>query len=895
MDTGTDTPVVDNGLADTGSGDVDAVDADLAEAGMVDSDRSEAGMTDIDPVDSGVPCPSGTADCNGLPGDGCEVNITTTSNCGACGRACASIGGTASCSGGLCAISCSTGLDNCNGILSDGCESNTNTSATNCGACNNVCSLPNATAGCVAGACTVASCNAGFANCDGDPANGCEVNLNSDNANCGACSTPSAMRACTAPQLCSAGACQSSCGTGQVNCSSVCRNLATDPDSCGACGTVCSGAGVVSRTCAGGACNGVCSAGRANCDGNLQVNGCETDVNTSVAQCGGCTGMACSTNNIAAACVGGTCAGACVTGFADCDGDKRTNGCETNTVTTAAHCGMCGQACPTPANSVAVCIGSSCGITCTAGFGSCDGTNANGCETNLNTTATHCGACGNACQFANAAASCAAGRCAMGACNAGFANCDGNPANGCEVNIASGDIRNCGNCGMICPAPPVGASAVCNGSMCGISGLTCPSDRRDCNAVAADGCETAVLTDVNNCGACGARCSTTGGTASCAGGACAIACNAGLGNCDGNGANGCETQLNTTAHCGACGTTCAVSANSTPVCTGGSCGVTCTPGFGNCDGNSANGCETNLQSGPFCGSCLAVCPPGVTCVSGICTNPTQRSCTPAVAGCGLVTMVGGPFGQGENSTAINASPAQPVTVGFFTLDAYEVTVARFNAFWSVRSSALSTIRSAPIAYPGGQTIAWGASAQSPSSQSTSGCNWSATSTVRDAHPMNCLDWWLAQEFCVWDGGRLPTEAEWEYAARGRVVAGLSVPRAYPWGDTNPTTACDRALWNNCAGTDGGSTRRVGGFAAPGALFDMAGSVWEWTADNYGGYPSCRLSSNNPLCNNSGSSRVTRGGSWNSTTSANLRSASRVSVSATTRDNALGFRCARGGP
>jgi len=159
--------------------------------------------------------------------------------------------------------------------------------------------------------------------------------------------------------------------------------------------------------------------------------------------------------------------------------------------------------------------------------------------------------------------------------------------------------------------------------------------------------------------------------------------------------------------------------------------------------------------------------------------------------------------------------------------------------------------------------------------------------------MNGIDWWLSQEFCVWDGGRLPTEAEWEYAARGRTVSGLSTPRAYPWGDAAPSAACDRAHWNNCAGTDGGRTRRVGGFAATGDLFDLAGSVWEWTADNYGSYPSCRLSTTNPLCNNSATgNRVFRGGSWISTDVANLRSASRVNRPPANRDYLIGFRCAR---
>ncbi|MDP3219087.1 MAG: hypothetical protein Q8S73_33625 [Deltaproteobacteria bacterium] len=345
---------------------------------------------------SSVSCMAGTADCDGAPANGCEVAITTVTNCGACGRACVGTNGTATCVSQLCGINCSAGFGNCNGLLSDGCEVNTNTSPTNCGGCNTVCSLPNATAGCAAGACTIASCNAGFANCDGMAANGCEVNLNSDTANCGACSTVVAPRACGAGQLCSAGTCVTTCGSGQTNCSGVCRNLPADSDACGACGTVCSGTGLVSRTCGGSVCNGTCSAGRANCDGNLQGNGCEVDINTSVAQCGGCTGMACSSSNIAAACVGGTCTGACTVGFADCDGDKRTNGCEVNTTNNASHCGVCGNVCPTRPNTTPRCVSGACGFTCIAGFDDCNSDPADGCEEDLRFDG-NCGACGEFC------------------------------------------------------------------------------------------------------------------------------------------------------------------------------------------------------------------------------------------------------------------------------------------------------------------------------------------------------------------------------------------------------------------------------------------------------------------------------------------------------------------
>ena len=349
--------------------------------------------------------------------------------------------------------------------------------------------------------------------------------------------------------------------------------------------------------------------------------------------------------------------------------------------------------------------------------------------------------------------------------------------------------------------------------------------------------------------------------------------------------------------CGSSCTACAVPTGGSATCSAGACGQSCPGGTSLCVG----ACVSLATNTSHCGACGTVCAAGQSCVSGVCmvtTSSGQRSCTPTVTGCGLVEVTGGTFTMGEATVAYRASPVQPVvTVGSFALDAYEVTVARFNAFWAVRAASLGPIRSAPIAYPGGQSIAWGAAAADPLPQDMY-YNWSASSTTRDAHPMNGVDWWLSQEFCVWDGGRLPTEAEWEYAARGRAVEALSSGRIYPWGDT-PIPACDRVQISGCAGTDGGVTRRVGSFAASAGLFDMAGNVFEWTADNYaaystGGSSACGHPSGltNALCNNNATGlRVYRGGSWDFDV-AYLRAASRYGSTPAGRFNGLGFRCAR---
>jgi len=261
-------------------------------------------------------------------------------------------------------------------------------------------------------------------------------------------------------------------------------------------------------------------------------------------------------------------------------------------------------------------------------------------------------------------------------------------------------------------------------------------------------------------------------------------------------------------------------------------------------------------------------------------------------GCGRAVLAGGTFAMGE----IGANAATPVqasiTVGAFELDTHEVTIARFRRFWNAGRPAPSA-----IAYPSG-SIAWAGVVREPIRVTTNKlCNWSSTPDVREEHPLACLDWWTAQAFCVWDGGRLPTAAEWEWAARARIAGGLTAPRTYPWGNVAPAPGCDRAEWNFCKGDDSAPTRRVGSFAPTPDIYDLAGNVREWMADSYAAFTNTTCwggsARTNPLCNLGATSlREYRGGSWCSTTIDTLKSAARYARSATSPTDFLGFRCAR---
>jgi hypothetical protein len=211
--------------------------------------------------------------------------------------------------------------------------------------------------------------------------------------------------------------------------------------------------------------------------------------------------------------------------------------------TNAAHCGVCDNAC-TYANAQGVCAAGVCGLgACDNLWGNCDANDTNGCEHDLSADLQHCGACDAACAFTNAADVCAAGVCSMGACDAGFADCDSNPATGCEANLAS--PATCGDCTTACSYDH--AEATCNQGVCEIG--ACDTGWGNCDANDANGCETDVRDNVNHCGACDSPCQAG---QVCTAGACADECPAGETKCE----DVCADLQTSELHCGVCDNAC---------------------------------------------------------------------------------------------------------------------------------------------------------------------------------------------------------------------------------------------------------------------------------------------------------------------------------------------------
>src|SRR5262245_5565124 len=142
----------------------------------------------------------------------------------------------------------------------------------------------------------------------------------------------------------------------------------------------------------------------------------------------------------------------------------------------------------------------------------------------------------------------------------------------------------------------------------------CATGYGNCNGNAGDGCETDTTTTPAHCNGCGLSCAPAHATPLCGSGVCGYqSCDPGFADCNGGAANGCETSITTVQNCGSCGSACTNQHGSTS-CANGICSPQCSSGFASCDGSPANGCETNTNTNSnHCGTCNHKCPTLTAC------------------------------------------------------------------------------------------------------------------------------------------------------------------------------------------------------------------------------------------------------------------------------------------
>ena len=258
----------------------------------------------------------------------------------------------------------------------------------------------------------------------------------------------------------------------------------------------------------------------------------------------------------------------------------------------------------------------------------------------------------------------------------------------------------------------------------------------------------------------------------------------------------------------------------------------------------------------------------------------------------MVLIKGGKFLMGTNDGMPYEAPVHEVTVNSFWMDEHEVTVAEFTRFvsdtgyqteaekfgWSgvfnLKTGAWERVDKADWRHPDG-----------PASQ------------PYPDEPVCQISWRDADAYARWAGQRLPTEAEWEYAARGSLVG-----KKYSWGDDLRPGGKPVANWwqghfpEQNTGEDGFIRRaRVKSFPPNGyGLYEMAGNVWEWCGDWYTDDYYVHTASENPTGPEKSKERVIRGGSWMCAENfcTNYRVAARSHATPDSGLNNLGFRCVR---
>ncbi|WP_234023723.1 formylglycine-generating enzyme family protein [Sorangium cellulosum] len=329
---------------------------------------------------------------------------------------------------------------------------------------------------------------------------------------------------------------------------------------------------------------------------------------------------------------------------------------------------------------------------------------------------------------------------------------------------------------------------------------------------------------------------------------------------------------------------------------GGSVEEPCTPEEARCRANRPQRCD---EAGRWQdeAECSAEAP---VCRDGACVNPPSCAELPATCGlreeescCATTAVPGGSFHRG-------ADGAFPATVSDFLLDRFEVTVGRFRAF--VDEYPASWPAAGAGEHPRNPGSGWDtdwdehlpvAKAELMASLVCEELpTWTDEAGANEVLPLNCVTWYLAFAFCAWDGGRLPTEAEWHYAA----VGGDEL-RLYPWTTSESSATLDSSYAVYGCGMEGGcvleDVPRVGSRSPRGdsrwGQADMAGSVWDWLLDSYvDEYPA---ECDDCVVSLPDTDRPIRGGGWRSAAEV-LLPAYREPRGRGARMAGVGLRCAR---
>lgn len=270
---------------------------------------------------------------------------------------------------------------------------------------------------------------------------------------------------------------------------------------------------------------------------------------------------------------------------------------------------------------------------------------------------------------------------------------------------------------------------------------------------------------------------------------------------------------------------------------------------------------------------------------GVSANPRSAASTSGRSQSGkMVHIPAGSFMMGSTEGGANEKPVHRVNIAAFEMDLNEVTVKAYRACVAAGACEMRNTVYSVWFVKYGEAEKW-----------SRACNYDKAD--RDNHPINCVNWNDAETFCKWAGKRLPSEAEWEYAARG------SNNGHYPWGNELPSpqrlNACGAECtswvknnigWNWSPMSDKSdpwpTTAPVGSFLSgdsPFGLHDMAGNVWEWTASRYCPYETTDCETDE---------FVRRGGSWDATGPSHVSAARRSGSDPTDRAFGIGFRCAR---